>query len=304
MNEAQHRKLRVLWATDGSDASRGAIFILRDTVLPAAESLTVLTVAPQSFMIGARPDKAFLTRARPAEKERALVDAEQEAQRETLLLDPPKIEVQAVARWGNPIEETLRAARAYRSDLIVLGAKGHSDLGLMLLGSVSQGVVQHSTIPILVARPHTAAFDNILVGFDGSRPAQKGMQFLDRLTLPKDALVRLTYAFEPYQLPVGLSGAQKKAATADAERLDEHRMSMAERTLRAAADLAARPNRRVEIEVVAGPIALGLQEAARRHGAGLIVVGSRRPSAARDYLVGSTAERLVRHASASVLVVR
>jgi nucleotide-binding universal stress UspA family protein len=273
-------------------------------VLPAAESLIVLTVAPQSFIIGTRPDRDFLARARPAEKERALVDAEQEAQREATLLDPPAIEVQAVARWGNPIEETLRAARAFGSDLIILGAKGHSDLGLMLLGSVSQGIVQHSTIPILVARPHAAAFDNILVGFDGSRPAQKGLSFLDRLALPHDTTVHITYAFEPYPVPAGLSAAQKRAATADAQRLDDHRLSLAERTLHAARDLAARPGRRVESEIVAGPIAPGLQEAAKRHGAGLIVVGSRKPSAARDYLVGSTAERLVRHANASVLVVR
>jgi nucleotide-binding universal stress UspA family protein len=35
-----------------------------------------------------------------------------------------------------------------------------------------------------------------------------------------------------------------------------------------------------------------------------VAVGSRKPSRVRHYLLGSTAERLVRHCAASVLVVR
>ncbi len=57
-------------------------------------------------------------------------------------------------------------------------------------------------------------------------------------------------------------------------------------------------------EVLAGPAGPELDACARKHGADLIVVGSRKPSAARHFLLGSTAEKLVRHAHTSVLVVR
>ena len=60
MAEREARKLRVLWATDGSESSRSAAPLLRELVLPAAERLVVLAVAPHSFISGARPDPAAL----------------------------------------------------------------------------------------------------------------------------------------------------------------------------------------------------------------------------------------------------
>jgi nucleotide-binding universal stress UspA family protein len=61
---------------------------------------------------------------------------------------------------------------------------------------------------------------------------------------------------------------------------------------------------RVSTEVLNGAAAPELDKSARKHGAGLMIVGSRKPAPARHYLIGSTAEKLVRHADASVLVVR
>jgi universal stress protein G/universal stress protein F len=53
-----------------------------------------------------------------------------------------------------------------------------------------------------------------------------------------------------------------------------------------------------------GVAAQRLQEAARKERADLVVVGSRKPSATAHYLIGSTAEKIVRHVAASVLIVR
>src|SRR5688572_14729983 len=140
MAETGQRKLRVLWATDGSESARSAAPVLRQLVLPQAERLVVMAVAPHSFLSGARPDPAFLTKIRPAAKRKALAESEAMAREEATRLDPPQIAVEAVARWGNPIEEILRVARTMPADLIVMGAKGHSNLGMLLLGSVSHGV--------------------------------------------------------------------------------------------------------------------------------------------------------------------
>src|SRR3990172_3300754 len=128
MAPSEVRKLRVLWASDGSASAQAAIPLLQQLVLPAAESLIILTVAPHSILSGARPDPAFLARITPAARRRALVESEQLAQREATALDPP-LKPEAVARWGHPIEEILRVARRAAADLIVLGAKGHSNLG-------------------------------------------------------------------------------------------------------------------------------------------------------------------------------
>src|SRR3972149_5728802 len=117
MAPASRQKLHVLWATDGSASARNAVPLLRGLVLPAAERRRAMGEEP-ALDPTSRPD--------------------------------------VLARWGHPIQEVLRAARSLAADLIVLGAKGHSNLRILVLGSVSQGVVQHATLPALIARPSAA----------------------------------------------------------------------------------------------------------------------------------------------------
>jgi len=297
------RGLRVLWATDGSDASRAAMPLLRHLVLPATERLTVLSVAPQSMISGARPDPAFLMRITPAARRRALLESEDEAQQAATELDPSGIELEAIARWGNPIEEVLRVSRTSRADLVVMGAKGHSNLGLILLGSVSQGVVQHSNRPVLVARPGSHELRKVLIGYDGTAHARRSVAFLDRLSLPPDVAIRLVYVVEPFSVPGG-TPAFRRRAMEEAQHLAEGRQADAERALASLADAMRAQGKRVETAVLTGAAGAQLDEAARDYDADLMVVGSRKPSPESHYLLGTTAEKLVRHSHVSVLVVR
>jgi nucleotide-binding universal stress UspA family protein len=57
------------------------------------------------------------------------------------------------------------------------------------------------------------------------------------------------------------------------------------------------------IDVRIGSPAREIMEVAERHAADLIIIGSHRPGFA-NYLIGSTADRVVRHAACSVLVDR
>jgi nucleotide-binding universal stress UspA family protein len=264
--------------------------------------LTVLSVAPQSFLSGARPDPAFLLKATPAARRSALAESEEEAQAAATELDPdPEIEVDVTARWGNPIEEILRAARRAPADLIVLGAKGHSGLSIMLLGSVSQGVVQHSTLPVLIVRPDSEHVNKVLIGYDDSAEAKKAITFLDRLQLPQDVEIILSYVDTPF--PKAQRGSRRSSMAA-AEAAAERNRNLEEAALSGVASRLSAQGYRVSTEVLIGNAAPELDESARKHGAGLVIVGSRKPAPARHYLIGSTAEKLVRHAEASVLVVR
>jgi len=297
--------LRVLWPTDGSDSSRSAIPLLRHLVLPAAQRIVVLSIAPHSVLSGARPDPALLRKVSGAARRHQLVEAEQVAQRQATELDPIGVEVEVVSRWGNSIQEVLRAARAESSDLIVMGAKGHSNLGLILLGSVSQGVVQHATLPVLIARPGSSDnLSQVLVGFDGSPHARHSLEFLDRLKLPLDTLVRLTNVIEPFTVPAGMPADYRRKAMREAKEVAAQHDREALQGLEEAAESLRGAGRRVEIDLLRGAAGPVLDAAAKRHHAGLIVVGSRKPAPARHYLLGTTAEKLVRHSHTSVLVVR
>ena len=65
------------------------------------------------------------------------------------------LEAEAVLRVGNPREEILSAAKEMSVDLIVIGSHGHSGLGLVLLGSTAERVVQYAPCPVLVVKDRT-----------------------------------------------------------------------------------------------------------------------------------------------------
>lgn len=305
MAQAQTARLKVLWATDGSEESRVALPLLRRLVLPVTEKLTVLSVAPHSFISGARPDPTFLTRITPAARRRALLEAEDVAQQAATDLDPPEgIEVGALSRWGNAIEEVLRVSRTSRCDLVVIGAKGHSNLELILLGSVSQGVVQHSPKPVLIVRPGPDDLDRVLIGYDGSPEAKRGIQYLDQLNLHESVTLELVYVVEPFVPPKGGSARFRRHAIEELEALNEQQNKTAQGELESMSTRLKARGRKVDTSVLNGPSGRTLDEAAVKSGADLIVLGVRKPSPESHYLLGGTAEKLVRNSRSSVLVVK
>jgi nucleotide-binding universal stress UspA family protein len=53
---------------------------------------------------------------------------------------------------GLPAQEIVRAATEVHADLIVMGTRGMSSLGGLLLGSVAQRVVHLAAVPVLLAK--------------------------------------------------------------------------------------------------------------------------------------------------------
>jgi universal stress protein F len=92
-------------------------------------------------------------------------------------------------------------------------------------------------------------------------------------------------AFVATNLPAGIMEKSKQSAVRETKALAK------------AADAAA------EVEVRTGHAATTILVIAEDVGADLIIVGSHRPGL-QDYLLGSTAARVVRHSNCSVLVAR
>ena len=62
------------------------------------------------------------------------------------------VDAQGEILEGDPVDEILSFADNERADLIVMGSRGRGALAGALLGSVSSGVAQHASVPVLVAK--------------------------------------------------------------------------------------------------------------------------------------------------------
>jgi nucleotide-binding universal stress UspA family protein len=81
---------------------------------------------------------------------RLLRDAEARARRSRVKVETNLLEVQKFAdRISNLV---VKDAAAWRADVIVMGTHGRRGLNRLLLGSVADGVVRVSSVPVLLIR--------------------------------------------------------------------------------------------------------------------------------------------------------
>ena len=71
------------------------------------------------------------------------------------------IPVTTVIGRGAPADAILARAEAGNHDLIVMGSRGHGPAASALLGSVSQHVLHHSRVPVLIVHEPTAMPDSV-----------------------------------------------------------------------------------------------------------------------------------------------
>jgi nucleotide-binding universal stress UspA family protein len=63
-----------------------------------------------------------------------------------------KADFRVIQRVGSPAEQILKFACTQEPDLIVMGSRGMGTFKSLLLGSVSEQVAEHATVPVLVVR--------------------------------------------------------------------------------------------------------------------------------------------------------
>jgi nucleotide-binding universal stress UspA family protein len=141
---------RILHPSDFSRASGAALRSAMDLARASRGQLTIVHVyTPLIPMMG----ESYAT---PQVYERLLADIRTGAQRQLdrLVAKARKAGVRAkgLLLEGVPHERIVRAARATRADLVVLGTHGRTGLGRVLLGSVAGRVVALAHCPVLTVR--------------------------------------------------------------------------------------------------------------------------------------------------------
>ena len=144
---------KMLVAYDGSDASKKAI----DMVLKCAnkeDEITLLTVVPaelaeSSFTKMLLPTIDLSNFVKSGSfKDKAMESLKKIVKEFSNFVEKVNISVES----GDPADEILITAKKTEADVIVVGYKGYGKEGRFLLGSVTDKVVRHASVSVLVVR--------------------------------------------------------------------------------------------------------------------------------------------------------
>ncbi len=206
---------------------------------------------------------------------------------------------EVISRVGPPDEVLTTAATEERADLIVVGTHGHTGLARFLLGSVAATTLRRAPCDVLVVRgePVRAVFTRPLVAVDFSPAGAKALARAAEVLAPGTPV----HVIHAWQLPAGSWGATLLGQARFP--WNTVRDAVLGSVQAQAAKLAAE-HHTPPVELVQGPPAQVITEAAARGGHDLIVVGAHGKRGFRRLLLGSVAEATVSHAPCSVLVVR
>ncbi|QYJ15461.1 hypothetical protein Rxycam_01284 [Rubrobacter xylanophilus DSM 9941] len=196
---------------------------------------------------------------------------------------------------GRAAEAILNVSEEVGADLVVMGGRGTNPIERLLLGSVSEEVVDHAGRPVLIVRGRRWPPKRVVVGDDGSEPAREAARagmLLARLLGAEELLLR---AHPGPPLPVRDRDSEAARELDEALRRDE------ESLWRRAEELGALLGLRPRFVLVEKEPAAAILDAVGEEAA-LVAVGSRGLGAVRRAALGSVSTKVLRAAPCPVLV--
>ncbi|CAN5791700.1 hypothetical protein BH20ACT11_BH20ACT11_04710 [soil metagenome] len=299
-----HFPTRILLATDGSDdaalARRAAVDISKSTdselhlvhvwrAMPAYASPAVAS-ATDSEYYEQRAQELVMGQLDELAEEGATVSG-------------------AHLRRGRLAEEISALAEELNSGLVVLGSRGLGVVRSLVLGSVSEGVVNLSRRPTLIMRGGAYSWppEAVIVGEDGSEEARKAAEIAVTLAALSGAEALLVRAsFPPPSYPTSewprQSNLREREALAREQELSRVEGMLRKRALELERETSLRPGVRATIAAEAVPAVLEAAEEAGERA--LIAVGRRGLGRVQSTMVGSVSNKVLRASRGPVLVCR
>lgn len=286
---------RILLATDGSDSAVHAARFLSRWPHDEKLHLNVVSVLNPPVVSAASMQAEWIDKYLEEDRQRV----EKSLATIRLLFDGANVDIEETITKGHAGETICRLARADQFDLIVLGAKGHSAVSRMLLGSTSDYVATHAPCSVLIVRPRAGeqsdrqsdqpSHDRLLIelGYEATEPAQAALQEISKVHWGGNVELHVvTIAF--------LYGLIDILMTEE---------------LRQGIDLAIEQLREVTphvrgVLVENDHVGEGLVKYAEEHQCDVLVVGETNRTRLGRFLMGSTSRYVSRHAPCSVWITR
>ncbi|HEV2017294.1 MAG TPA: universal stress protein, partial [Gemmatimonadaceae bacterium] len=206
---------------------------------------------------------------------------------------------------AGPVADVLEGyARRHHVDLIVISTHGRSGISRLSLGSVTDSLIRHTTIPVLVVKPPTsylnpqigAAFKRIVVPLDGSALAEQILPRALKLAKLEEAEITLLQVLIPQ------SYSQKEIVDPILPWWDKH-VSLARAYLFRVAARLRRNGLAVTTDIVIGEnVANAIGDFASREKADLIAIATHGRGGLTRMLRGSVADAIMHAGRMSMLV--
>lgn len=196
--------------------------------------------------------------------------------------DFPRAKIRTVIGW--PPAELADLARGKASDLVVMGSHGYAGLDRVLFGSLAEAVVRRAQVPVLVVPQGASAprISRILAPWNGRPYATQALLYARDLAKSLGARLDVLHVAPP---------------SLETREL-EPRMRRRLETI-----LGRGRSPRWGMRLLAGePRSVILAQADPRRCDLLVLAAHRRPLLS-DFVMGSTAERALRHARTAVLAI-
>jgi nucleotide-binding universal stress UspA family protein len=310
----------ILVPTDGSVPATTATHHARLVAAATGADVEVLSVVPPGGLLDSASDPRTVAEAAAEDAARVLGGGDASdhqsvrdrvaAENEDVEPDPPEPDppepdgftVTTAVREGDPAETILAYARTVSADLIVMGTHGRTGVNRVVSGSVTERVTRVSDVPVFTVRadgatPTPDTYDTVLLPTDGSDCAEAAVDHAVALAEAFDAEIDVVSVVD-----VNTVAAQSELTNARLV-LDELE-GQAENAIERVVDRVSEVGIAGETAVIQGAPASGVMDYAEEAGVDLIVMGTHGRSGIDRFLLGSTTERLIRHASVPVVSVR
>jgi len=285
---------RVLLATDGSSFSEEAAWFLSHLPHTDRLDLTVITVLDDPSIARNRAATVYLKES--IEREKAM--ANDAYQKIVQMFSGANATLSHVVKEGHRGETVIQVAEQVDADLILVGARGHSMVGRLLLGSTSDFVATHASCSVMVYRPtglrKLSRPLKITIGFEESAPARAALEEFAEINWGRQTEVHVVSVVSH------MSGFSNEVVI-DPKPITEFAKS---KVVKAAKQLEpVAPNATSEV-IASEHVGEGLVRFAENNECDLIVIGETPRSAIGRFLLGSFSRYVLRHAPCSVWISR
>ncbi len=218
---------------------------------------------------------------------------------------PSSMRVVTEHRTGSPAKELLAAVTEHQINLVVMGAKGVDDASPDGLGSVAQKVSRYAPCHVLVARQPGIRMRRVLVALDNGSAARSVLDYVATAPWLAHSTLTLTHVVEDRYLHESrIAASQFAGSEAYLRRLQSTLLREGQDFLSQQVDILKEKGLKAGTLVLEGEPATVIQDRAGTGGFDLVVMGSKGHHGLAHFLMGSTSQQVLRHAGASVLLVR